>query len=1474
MDRTAIRQIGRYRLIDVIGQGGMGVVYRAVDESIDRPVAIKMLLGGFEGDKDLLARFHREVRSTANLQHKNIVTVYALDDYEGIPYMVMEYLEGQSMSELISSRRQLAIVEKLRLVSQVCEGLQYAHERNIIHRDIKPANILVLKDGTAKIVDFGIARVGRNETQTLTQAGQIIGSLYYMSPEQLTPPGIVDARTDIYSTGVTLYQFLTGELPFKSPDNDPQGTILKILHDPVPSLNGLLANIPSGLDEVVNMAMAKNANARFQTAEDFAYELSRIQDSLKHEIAADLLSQAKEAVAQKDLETARQKLQELLRLDKRNADANDLFRFVREQIQRQQRSDQVAHLRSQAQIALAGMQFEEALECVEQARRLDPENDEIALLSISVKNQIDRARELAEALRRGQAALYAGDLDDAGQAIHRALEIDNSHTEARALEGLVKKELEERSRRARLQGFVEQARRELSDRNYLSALHVLKDALAIDPADSNIQELLNWAQRGHEQEKQRNELRNYIDEVGQHIGEQRYIEALACCETALRRFPNDPSLSKLQLLAERQRDIAERRRAIEEACARARRLTDEDNSEEAINVLENELRRFQDEPILLALLANIRSEVRRKLRDNEEGERRLNALSFHVASPQPAPQIRSEVLANVDALRAGLSRNVSISQLSLIAEQLKAASSAEGVAANEDTQTSLLLSEFNLRLARWTKDLRELDEISASISGTKDLGELNSLADRARFLSESHEGDEEIRIRCERIRAKADQQRSDYDNVNSTCLECLRFVQGNQDLDELTKRERQVQVVTVRWIDDPVIRSLVSQTSAFVQEIRERKKQVLHELSKLETSLATARSAGQMRLLEQQARMLVADFPDPDAQGLLESIKALVEEKLARIAQTVQALNDVSNTLDMARSLEQIGRCLSEAESKVQEDSYTEESADLLKRIRRQCEEKKKDHSRVQNNLNHLIASAEVAVDQAELDLILARHRDLLKRFADDPEFLKLGSRLEELVARRREALKEAAAAQAAEEAEDGFEPLGVVETRSVPASAPTAAVETRTRATGRSRKYMFYGSGAFVLAVIAIAIFVFAPKSVSITTNPADATITVDSEPCSNPCTRTLSVGAHKVDVSRAGFRGEEKTINVRWSGATVPVISLLELPKPPIIVPSSPTQEGNEPQLVVQTSVPGVSVFLDYSANPVGITDATGELQLTATAGPHRIRVEKDGFAKSAAQNIRVQPDGQTVASFKLRMLAEPTSPERVRDGKVLETPSRLAENPQLPQPQPSPQPETFLVVQAPPGAEIHIDQQLAGHSTGGPFKARVQPGSRVVEVFLAGYQPYSQVVPLVAGQQVDVVTKLTPVPPPPNPGDSSARANPGMGSPGISDEDRKQIQELLNRYADGYSQKNIKIIQSLWPSIPSDSVKTIKDFFKISKTVDMKLRMNNATPAGKRLTVECLQTLRYSIDGKETTHNESKTLYLIKSDAGWLIDFIPTS
>jgi serine/threonine protein kinase len=219
-------RIGSYDIVAVIGRGGMGTVFKGIDPRIGRAVAIKVLTAAPD-DPDLLARFYREAKYTGNLQHQNIVTVYELGHQDGVPYLVMEYLEGVSLDVLIASGPPMHIAEKLRIILQVCNGLSYAHKRDLVHRDIKPANIVILENGTAKLVDFGIARLGGNR---LTRTGQIVGSLNYMSPEQLDANMEVDLRTDVYSTGVVLYQLLTGVLPFEG--GSTGATLMKIVHEP------------------------------------------------------------------------------------------------------------------------------------------------------------------------------------------------------------------------------------------------------------------------------------------------------------------------------------------------------------------------------------------------------------------------------------------------------------------------------------------------------------------------------------------------------------------------------------------------------------------------------------------------------------------------------------------------------------------------------------------------------------------------------------------------------------------------------------------------------------------------------------------------------------------------------------------------------------------------------------------------------------------------------------------------------------------------------------------------------------------------------------------------------------------------------------------------------------------------------------------------------------------------------------------
>jgi serine/threonine protein kinase len=266
-------RIGKYEILEVIGRGGMGVVYKALDPALNRVVAVKMVTVGLADDPALTQRFYREARATASLRHPNIVTVYDLGEHEGNLYLVMEYIDGVSLDAAALSPRQLSITERIKIIIDVCHGLEYAHERGVVHRDIKPGNVMIPKEGDAKIVDFGIAHIGNDG---ITRTGEIVGSLKYMSPEQIKG-GEADPRSDIFSTGVVLYQLVTGSLPFEA--KEPASALFKILNDAPLPFEQFLSTYPDELEAVTTKALAKVPEDRYASAADFAKALLGLLDN-------------------------------------------------------------------------------------------------------------------------------------------------------------------------------------------------------------------------------------------------------------------------------------------------------------------------------------------------------------------------------------------------------------------------------------------------------------------------------------------------------------------------------------------------------------------------------------------------------------------------------------------------------------------------------------------------------------------------------------------------------------------------------------------------------------------------------------------------------------------------------------------------------------------------------------------------------------------------------------------------------------------------------------------------------------------------------------------------------------------------------------------------------------------------------------------------------------------------------------------
>ncbi|MBY0492712.1 MAG: protein kinase [Cyanobacteria bacterium] len=266
-------KIGRYQILERVGKGGMGVLYRGHDPVLDREVAVKVMLADFSEDTEQMRpRFYREARSAAKLQHRNIVTVFEFAEENNQPHIVMEFLRGAPLSSRMEEQPPLTLDDKLDIVTQLCSGLGYAHKEGIVHRDVKPANVFVLQDGTVKLLDFGIAKLA---TSTLTRQGDVVGSAPYMSPEQIAGAQDLDGRSDVWSTGVLLYELLTGRKPF---DGDGLTTVIAgILREQPPSVEQYVPGLPKQLLDCVSKALEKDRDRRYQTAEELGRELQLIR---------------------------------------------------------------------------------------------------------------------------------------------------------------------------------------------------------------------------------------------------------------------------------------------------------------------------------------------------------------------------------------------------------------------------------------------------------------------------------------------------------------------------------------------------------------------------------------------------------------------------------------------------------------------------------------------------------------------------------------------------------------------------------------------------------------------------------------------------------------------------------------------------------------------------------------------------------------------------------------------------------------------------------------------------------------------------------------------------------------------------------------------------------------------------------------------------------------------------------------------
>ncbi len=578
----------------------MGVVYLAEDQRLGRPVALKTMSPSVADDPELLQRFYREAQSAGQLRHPNIVTIYDIDDADGIPFIAMEFLEGESLEQIISARRDIPVVRKVEILAQTCKGLHYAHEHGIVHRDVKPANIVVLNDGMVKIVDFGIARIAGG---SMTRTGLVMGTPMYMSPEQVLGQ-TVDARSDIFSAGVILYELLTFHNPFGG--GDIPSILYKIVEKRPEPLTTLLPNCPPQLDSVVMKALARNREERYQSGEDLAFDLQQVADYLRKHMVTFYVEEGKRSIEEGNFTFAKESLQRVLEIDSNHNVAKSLLSKVQEQIYARQRVQKVEQTLRHAKEALQAEQYDEAIHVLDEILRLDSSHEEAIQYKKLAVEQRNRIQKVHRHMETAEKLMADADLQGAKGQLEAVVALDPQHSAAQAMLDSVAREIADQERLRRVRQYTEAAKGHLAEKNFAKAIELLEAARELDPVNLDVESLLRLVRSGQEKEERRRLLEQRLAAIQEALNRERFEDALGQAESALKEFPNHSQVLKLHTQASRQTEAQNRRRYVEEQLQTAHRFLEKNQYSSAIVLLERALETIPQDARLTSYLKTVR----------------------------------------------------------------------------------------------------------------------------------------------------------------------------------------------------------------------------------------------------------------------------------------------------------------------------------------------------------------------------------------------------------------------------------------------------------------------------------------------------------------------------------------------------------------------------------------------------------------------------------------------------------------------------------------------------------------------------------------------------------------------------------------------------------------------------------------------------------------------------------------------------
>jgi outer membrane protein assembly factor BamD (BamD/ComL family) len=595
------RTLGRYEVVDVIGYGGMGALYRARDPRIGRFVAIKLLRPGYD-TPELRDRFSREARAAGCLSHPNIVTIYDVGEHDGLPFIAMEYVRGETFADLVCLRPPLSVLRKVQLTEEVCAGLAHAHEAGIVHRDIKPANLIVGPEGTVKILDFGIAKLSAT---SITLPGAIMGTLNYMSPEQVKG-ATVDARADIFSVGAVLYELLSHQPAFPGLSDEVLHRIVNGVPTPITEY---CPDIDPRLVRLVDRALEKDPDRRVQSIASVQKELANIRlnpqaavitappastaarktpspadPDLRAQHIEEHLITARRALDAGDHDAAIERCQHVLMLDATDERALSLLARIHASIDERQTAREEARICAAVDDARrrfvngdhqASLQLLAALEptshvlvadTLEELRHSLREIEEQRRIE---NERVERRRRVSALLADARAALNADRLDDASQALERVREIDQSAPELSNLTERVQRAQASARLKEDLDRTLVDFDEQLAHGDLVQAGTLLNAAAALAPHDSSV----HSARKRFQQASAALAAREAA-EARRRAGEQKIDEAAARLENGDLGGAGDllklaaelvPQHARAAELSEQLREALARRAAAEAA---------------------------------------------------------------------------------------------------------------------------------------------------------------------------------------------------------------------------------------------------------------------------------------------------------------------------------------------------------------------------------------------------------------------------------------------------------------------------------------------------------------------------------------------------------------------------------------------------------------------------------------------------------------------------------------------------------------------------------------------------------------------------------------------------------------------------------------------------------------------------------------------------------------------------------------------